>query len=46
MRQNVLEIKHYSKVYSGNTKAVNDISLNVKSGEIRGFWHNGGSLAP
>lgn len=42
MRQNVLEIKHYSKVYSGNTKAVNDISLNVKSGEIHAFiGHNG-----
>lgn len=42
MCRNVLEIKHYSKIYSANKKAVDDISLNVKSGEIHAFiGHNG-----
>ena len=42
MCKNVLEIKHYSKIYSDNKKAVDDISLNVKSGEIHAFiGHNG-----
>lgn len=35
MCRNILEIKHYSKIYSDNKKAVDDISLNVKAGEIQ-----------
>ena len=42
MCKNVLEIICYSKIYSDNKKAVDDISLNVKSGEIHAFiGHNG-----
>lgn len=42
MCRNILEIKHYSKIYSDNKKAVDDISLNVKAGEIHAFiGHNG-----
>ena len=38
----ILEIKHYSKSYGGGKKAVDDLSLNVMSGEIYGFiGHNG-----
>ncbi len=38
----VLEIKNYSKVYSGTKKAADDISLTVESGDIYGFiGHNG-----
>ena len=39
---NVLEIKNYSKVYSGNKKAVDSLNLKVKAGEIHAFiGHNG-----
>lgn len=39
---NVLEIKNYSKVYSGNKKAVDSLNLSVKAGEIHAFiGHNG-----
>ena len=38
----VLEIKHFSKTYGGGKKAVDDISLEVMSGDIYGFiGHNG-----
>lgn len=38
----VLEIKHYSKTYGEGKKAVDDISLDVMSGDIYGFiGHNG-----
>lgn len=38
----MLEIKNYSKSYSGSKKAVDNISLYVDSGEIFGFiGHNG-----
>ena len=39
---NVLEIKNYTKVYSGNKKAVDSLNLKVKAGEIHAFiGHNG-----
>ena len=39
---NVLEIKNYTKVYSGNKKAVDSLNLTVKAGEIHAFiGHNG-----
>lgn len=42
MEKNILEIKHYSKIYSNSKKAVDDVSLTVKSGEIHAFiGHNG-----
>lgn len=42
MKKNILEIKHYSKIYSNSKKAVDDVSLTVKSGEIHAFiGHNG-----
>ena len=38
----MLYIKHYSKTYPGGKKAVDDLSLHVRSGEIYGFiGHNG-----
>ena len=38
----VLEIKNFSKVYSGNKKAVDNLNLIVKAGEIHAFiGHNG-----
>ena len=37
MCKNVLEIKHYSKIYSDNKKAVDDISFDVKVGETFGI---------
>lgn len=38
----MLEIKHYSKSYSGGKKAANDVSITVESGDIYGFiGHNG-----
>ena len=38
----VLEIKNYSKIYSGTKKAADDISLTIESGDIFGFiGHNG-----
>ena len=38
----MLEIKHYSKSYSGGKKAADDVSLTVESGDIYGFiGHNG-----
>ncbi len=38
----MLEIKHYSKSYSGSKKAADDVSLTVESGDIYGFiGHNG-----
>ncbi|MEG1472478.1 MAG: ABC transporter ATP-binding protein, partial [Clostridia bacterium] len=33
----MLEIKHYSKVYSGGKRAVDDLTLTVNAGEIYGF---------
>ncbi|MEG2421531.1 MAG: ABC transporter ATP-binding protein [Oscillospiraceae bacterium] len=33
----MLELKHYSKVYSGGKRAVDDLSLKVAPGEIYGF---------
>lgn len=43
MREQVmLDIRHYSKSYGKNNKAVDDISLQVMSGDIYGFiGHNG-----
>ena len=38
----MLEIKHYSKSYSGSEKAADDVCLTVESGDIYGFiGHNG-----
>lgn len=38
----ILEIKHFSKTYSGDTKAADDISITVMPGDIYGFiGHNG-----
>ncbi len=38
----ILEIKHYSKTYGEGKKAVDDVSLDVMSGDIYGFiGHNG-----
>lgn len=38
----VLEIRNYSKIYSGNKKAVDGLNLTVKAGEIHAFiGHNG-----
>ena len=38
----VLEIKHFSKSYREGKKAVDDVSLDVMSGDIYGFiGHNG-----
>jgi len=42
MEKIMLEIRHFSKSYKGNTKAVDDVSINVMSGDIYGFiGHNG-----
>ncbi len=38
----VLEIRHFSKSYKADTKAVDDVSINVMGGDIYGFiGHNG-----
>ncbi|MEG0339479.1 MAG: ATP-binding cassette domain-containing protein, partial [Oscillospiraceae bacterium] len=38
----MLEIKNLTKIYAGGKKAVDNLSLNVSSGEIYGFiGHNG-----
>ena len=38
----MLNIEHFSKTYSGGKKAVDDLSLHVRPGEIMGFiGHNG-----
>lgn len=38
----MLHIEHYSKTYSGSKKAVDDLTLHVRPGEIYGFiGHNG-----
>ena len=38
----MLKIEHYSKIYGGGQKAVDDLSLTVEPGEIFGFiGHNG-----
>lgn len=38
----MLKINHFSKIYSGGKKAVDDLSLTVSAGEIYGFiGHNG-----
>lgn len=38
----MLKIKNYSKIYKGNKKAVDNISIEVKNGDIFGFiGHNG-----
>ena len=40
--QAMLEIRHYSKAYGKDKKAVDDVSLTVESGDIFGFiGHNG-----
>lgn len=40
--QNVLEIKNYSKIYCDDKRAVDNLNLNVKAGEIHAFiGHNG-----
>lgn len=42
MSKNTLEIKNYSKIYSNGKKAVDNINLVVKQGEIHAFiGHNG-----
>ena len=42
MSKNILEINHYSKIYSNAKKAVDNINLVVKQGEIHAFiGHNG-----
>ena len=42
MGNNILEIKNYSKIYSENKKAVDDLSITVKRGEIHALiGHNG-----
>lgn len=42
MSNHILEIKHYSKIYSGSKKAVDNLNLIVNSGEIHAFiGHNG-----
>ena len=39
---NILEINHFSKSYTGDNKACDDVCLNVESGDIFGFiGHNG-----
>ena len=38
----MLRIEHYSKTYPGGKKAVDDLTLHVRPGEIYGFiGHNG-----
>lgn len=38
----ILEIKNYTKIYGGDKKAADDISLTVEAGDIYGFiGHNG-----
>ena len=38
----MLSIEHLSKVYSGGKRAVDDLSLEVKAGDLYGFiGHNG-----
>ena len=38
----ILEIKNYSKSYSGGRKAADNVTLNIESGDIYGFiGHNG-----
>lgn len=40
--QNILEIKDFTKIYSGGKRAVDGLSLNVAPGDIFGFvGHNG-----
>ena len=42
MKKAMLEIKNYSKCYSGDKKAADNVSLTVESGDIYGFiGHNG-----
>ena len=42
MSKTMLEIKNYSKSYSGDKKAADNVSLTVESGDIYGFiGHNG-----
>ncbi len=38
----MLQIEHFSKIYAGEKRAVDDLSLTVRPGEIFGFiGHNG-----
>ncbi len=39
----MLSIKHLTKIYSGNKKAVDDISLDIRSGEFIAFIGTSGS---
>jgi len=42
MQQNILEIKDFSKIYTGGKKAVDGLNLTVAPGDIFGFiGHNG-----
>lgn len=35
----MISIKHFSKIYSGSSvKSVDDLSLEIKGGEVYGFW--------
>lgn len=43
MSKNILEIEHYSKIYAGGKKAVDDLSLTVRSGEIHAFIGRNGA---
>lgn len=43
MTQNILEIKGYSKIYPGGKKAVDNLNLSVKTGEIHGFIGQNGA---
>ena len=39
---NILDIRNYTKTYGGDTKACDDVSITVESGDIYGFiGHNG-----
>ena len=41
-RSTILEIRNYSKSYSGGRKAADNVTLNIESGDIYGFiGHNG-----
>lgn len=43
----MLRIEHYSKTYPGGKKAVDDLTLHVRPGEIYGFiGHNGARPPP
>nr|WP_330424880.1 ABC transporter ATP-binding protein [Lachnotalea sp. AF33-28] len=42
MSENILEIRSFTKIYSGGKRAVDQLNLDVRKGEIHGFiGHNG-----